>query len=63
MATPSSSTPPDRVIEVKVGPNYRQVAARWLGWIAALLAGAGVGSYGEQIWAVAVPAITMALGG
>jgi hypothetical protein len=57
------STPPDRVIEVKVGSNRRLAAARWAGWIAALLAGAAIGIYGEQIWAVAVPAITMALGG
>ena len=57
------SAPPDRVIEVKVGANYRQVAARWAGWILALLVGAAIGSYWEQLWAIAVPAITMALGG
>jgi hypothetical protein len=57
------SAPPDRVIEVKVGGNYRQVAMRWAGWILALLVGAAIGSYWEQIWAIAVPAITMALGG
>ncbi len=57
------SAPPDRVIEVKVGGNYRQVAARWAGWILALLAGAAIGSFGEQIWALAVPAIKQALGG
>ena len=56
------STPPDRVIEVKVGSNRRLAAARWAGWIAALLALAAIGIYGEQIWAVAVPAITMAIG-
>ena len=57
------SAPPDRVIEVKVGGNYGQVAARWAGWILALLVGAAVGSYWEQLWAIALPAITMALGG
>ena len=57
------STPPDRVIEVRVGSNRRLAAVRWAGWIAALLAGAAIGIYGEQLWAVAVPAITMALGG
>ena len=57
------STPPDRVIEVKVAGNYRQVAARWTGWIAALLAGAALGMYWEQIWAIAVLTIGMALGG
>jgi len=57
------SAPPDRAIEVKVGGNYRQVAARWAGWILALLAGAAIGSYWEQLWAIALPAITMALGG
>ena len=31
--------------------------------IAALLAGAAVGTYGEQIWAMAVPAIKLAIGG
>jgi neural Wiskott-Aldrich syndrome protein len=57
------STPPDRVIEVKVGANRGRTVARWAGWIAALLAGAAIGIYAEQIWAVAVPAMTMALGG
>jgi hypothetical protein len=57
------SAPPDRVIEVKVGGNYGQAAVRWTGWILALLAGAAIGSYGEQIWAMAVPAIKMAIGG
>jgi neural Wiskott-Aldrich syndrome protein len=57
------STPPDRVIEVKVGGNYRRAAVRWVGWIAALAAGAGLGIYWEQIWAIAVLAIGMALGG
>jgi len=57
------SAPPDRMIEVRVGSNPLPAAARWAGWIAALLAGAAIGIYGEQIWAVAVPVITMALGG
>jgi len=57
------SAPPDRVIEVKVGGNYRQVAARWAGWILALMVGAAIGSFGEQIWAMVVPAIKAAIGG
>ena len=57
------STPPDRVIEVKVAGNYGQVTTRWTGWIAALLAGAALGMYWEQIWAIAVLTIGMALGG
>ena len=57
------STPPDRVIEVKVGANHLRTMARWAGWTAALLTGAAIGLYGEQIWAVAVPAMIMALGG
>ena len=35
------STPPDRVIEVKVGGNYGRAAVRWVGWIAALAGGRG----------------------
>ena len=59
----AESAPPDRLIEVKVGANYRQSAARWTGWVLALLVGAAIGRFGEQIWAIAVPAIKNALGG
>ena len=60
----AESAPPDRVIEVKVGGNHRQAAARWAGWIAGAAGRrAPSAATGEQIWAIALPAITMALGG
>ena len=59
----AETAPPDRVIEVKVGANYRQGAVRWAGWIAAMLVGAVIAQFSEQIWAVLAPAISKALGG
>jgi hypothetical protein len=56
------SAPPDRIIEVKVGANYRRAAVRWAGWILALLVGTAIGSYWEQLRAIAVPVIKQALG-
>ena len=57
------STPPDRVIEVRVGGSYGRAALRWVGWIAALVAGAALGVYWEQIWALAVLVMGMAVSG
>jgi hypothetical protein len=55
--------PPDRAIEVKVGGNLGKAAARWIGWMAAVLAGALAGYFHEQTWATARLILDQAFGG
>ena len=45
--------PPDRIIEVRIGSNWGQAIRRWVGWSLAVLAGAAIGHFGEQIWTLA----------
>jgi hypothetical protein len=49
----AESAPPDRVIEVKVGANWRDAALRWAGWLVALLLGAVLGHVLAPLWALA----------
>jgi hypothetical protein len=49
----AESAPPDRVIEVRIGGNLGRTLGRWTGWIVAMLAGAAVGYFSDQIWALA----------
>jgi hypothetical protein len=49
----AESAPPDRIIEVRIGPNWGQAMRRWAGWSLAVLAGAAIGHFGEQIWTLA----------
>jgi hypothetical protein len=49
----AESAPPDRIIEVRIGSNWGQAIRRWAGWSLAVLAGAAVGHFGEQIWTLA----------
>jgi neural Wiskott-Aldrich syndrome protein len=36
----AEAAPSDRSIDVRIAPNYRRQAQRWLGWLAALITGA-----------------------
>jgi neural Wiskott-Aldrich syndrome protein len=47
-AVGAESAPPDRVIDVRIRPNYARFAARLIGWIAAIAVGVLLGRYGEQ---------------
>jgi hypothetical protein len=49
----AESAPPDRIIEVRIGSNWGQAIRRWVGWSLAVLAGAAIGHFGEQIWTLA----------
>jgi hypothetical protein len=42
--------PPDRIIDVRVRPNYRDKAGRWAWGLAVLLAGVVLGRFAEPIW-------------
>ena len=47
----AESAPSDRSIDVKIAGNYRQLAQRWAGWLAAMLAGAALAQFGSELWA------------
>jgi neural Wiskott-Aldrich syndrome protein len=47
----AESAPSDRSIDVKIAGNYRQLAQRWGGWLAAMLAGAALAQFGSELWA------------
>jgi neural Wiskott-Aldrich syndrome protein len=49
----AEAAPSDRAIEVRVGANYRRLAQRWTGWLAALLAGVALAQFGGELWAAA----------
>jgi hypothetical protein len=46
----ADAAPPDRVIEVKVGANYRSTVSRWAGWLVAMALGAVLTHFGGQVW-------------
>jgi hypothetical protein len=58
----AEAAPSDRSIEVKIAPNYRRLAQRWAGWLAALLAGVALGQFGGELWASLVFMIRQATG-
>jgi hypothetical protein len=58
----AESSPPDRVIEVRVASDWGKTAVRWIGWIAALAAGAMLGRFLEPLWTAARITIRKTLG-
>lgn len=46
----AESSPPDRVIDVRVAPNRMRSMGRWFGLLVAMAIGAALGRYGEQLW-------------
>src|SRR5262249_4815292 len=50
----ATTSPPDRVIDVSVGPNQRSRVARVAGWILAGLVGAALAHLGPQYWQLAI---------
>jgi hypothetical protein len=59
--TAAQSAPTDRTIEVRVRTNQLRRAARLVGWIMLLTAGAFVGQLGEEYWGPALAAFKRAL--
>jgi neural Wiskott-Aldrich syndrome protein len=45
---PGTSSPPDRVIDVSVGPNHMRRMLRAMGWVTAALVGAGMAHFGSK---------------
>ena len=58
----ATTSPPDRVIDVRVGANHLRRALRLIGWIAAGLAGAALARFGPEYWPLASAAIRKTLG-
>jgi hypothetical protein len=58
----AESSPPDRVIEVKVAGNWGARVRRWTALILALLAGAAVGRFAEPVWTAAKLTLRKTLG-
>ena len=58
----ATTSPPDRVIEVKVRPNQLRRALRLVGWIAAGFAGAALARFGPEYWPLANVVIKKTLG-
>jgi hypothetical protein len=56
------TSPPDRVIDVRVSANHLRGALRLVGWIAAGLAGAALAHFGPEYWPQASAAIRKTLG-
>jgi hypothetical protein len=49
----AEAAPSDRAIEVRIGANYRRLAQRWAGWLAAVFVGAAIAQFGGELWTVA----------
>jgi hypothetical protein len=58
----AESSPPDRVIDVKIRANHIRRAFWLTGWIAAALAGAALARFGPMYWPLASAVIKKALG-
>src|SRR5262245_28142681 len=58
----AEAAPSDRSIEVKIAPNYRRLAQRWVGWLVAIAAGAALGQFGGELWASLLVLIRQASG-
>jgi hypothetical protein len=58
----ATTSPPDRVIEVKVRASHLRRALRLMGWIAAALAGAALARFGPEYWPVVSLVIKKTLG-
>jgi hypothetical protein len=49
----AEAAPSDRAIEVRIGANYRRLAQRWAGWLAAVFVGAAIAQFGGELLTVA----------
>ena len=58
----ATTSPPDRVIDVKVRLDHLRRALRVTGWIVAGLAGAVIARFGPEYWPLALAAIKKVLG-
>jgi hypothetical protein len=58
----AETAPSDRSIDVRIAPNYRRLVRRWLGWLAAVVAGAALVQFGGGLWSAAVLLIRLAVG-
>jgi hypothetical protein len=58
----AESSPPDRLIDVRVRPNQGRRAVRWTALIAAVLAGAALGRFGPDLWNAGLAALQRAIG-
>jgi hypothetical protein len=45
----AEAAPSDRTIDVRIAPNYRRLAWRWTGWLAAVIGGALVAYFGGSL--------------
>jgi neural Wiskott-Aldrich syndrome protein len=59
----AEAAPSDRSIEVKIAPNYGRLAQRWVGWLAALLAGIALSQFAGDVWAALLFLLRQASGG
>jgi hypothetical protein len=57
-----TTSPPDRVIDVRVGANHLRRALRIIGWIAAGLIGAALARFGPEYWPLASAVLRKTLG-
>jgi len=60
--TLATTSPPDRVIDVRVRLNQLRRAARVTGWIVAGLTGAALASLGPQVWPLLLAILAKTLG-
>ena len=58
----AESSPPDRVIDVKIRANHFRRAFRLMGWIVAALAGAAIARFGPVYWPFVSAVIKQTLG-
>ena len=58
----AETSPPDRVIDVKIRANHIRRVFRLTGWVAAALAGAAIARFGPVYWPLASAIIKKALG-
>jgi hypothetical protein len=58
----ATTSPPERVIEVRVGANHLRRALRMTGWIAAGLIGAALARFGPEYWPLASAVLRKTLG-
>lgn len=59
----AEASPPDRTIEVVVKSNARYSIGRAMGLLTAVVAGAGIGRFGPEIWAFSAALIKRLAGG
>jgi neural Wiskott-Aldrich syndrome protein len=59
----AEAAPSDRLIEVRIAPNYARLAQRWVGWLAAMLAGVALGQFAPDLWAAFLSLLRQVNGG